>query len=82
MKIIQHMKWFHPAREDMYDSAIQDAEFIADANKRLAEQRHEVAIKAVEYGIYPSTYAAMQSEREMMVRNSNYKYKHLLYRDD
>ena len=45
-------------REDSIDSTIYDAEWEADAKKRMNEQRHEMAIKCVELGIYKDIYEA------------------------
>ena len=50
--------FFHPMREDSIDSTIYDAEWEADAKKRMNEQRHEMAIKCVELGIYKDIYEA------------------------
>lgn len=47
---------YHPQREDADDMTIADAEFQADVNKRLEEQRHEMAIKCVQFGIYKDIF--------------------------
>ena len=58
-KVMYYYKWVHPAREDDWDSIILDAEFLSDIDKRLQEQRHEVAVKCVQEGIYDSIYEAL-----------------------
>ena len=40
-----------------------------------------MAIKCVQLGIYKDIYEALEGQRRMMVRRSNYKYKSLLYRN-
>ena len=73
--------FFHPSREDQYDSTIYDAEWEADIEKRINEQRHEMAMKCVELGIYKDTYEAQKTKRALMLEKSKYKYKDLLYRE-
>ena len=72
---------WHPAKEDRYDSFIFDAELEEDHRRKHQEQRHEMALKCVELGIYKDTYEANKDYRKDMLKNSNYKYKHLLYRE-
>ena len=49
--------------------------------KRINEQRHEMAIKCVQLGIYKDIYEALEGQRNLMVERSKYKYKALLYRN-
>jgi hypothetical protein len=63
LKIFPYYKFFHPQREDIYDSIIYDAEFKADIYKRLNEQRHQVALKCVQLGIYKDIYEANNDQR-------------------
>ena len=50
--VMLHSRVYHPQREDLYDMTIYDAEYQRDILKRLDEQRHEMAIKCVQLGIY------------------------------
>jgi hypothetical protein len=77
----QFTDWFHPQRETKDYGAIQDAEFKLDLQKLLDEQRHEVALDLVEKGIFKDVIQAKQMQRETRIQQSDYKYKHLLYRD-
>ena len=49
--------------------------------KASEEQRHEVAIDCVKKGIYKDVIEAKQMQRKSRIDASDYKYKHLLYRD-
>jgi hypothetical protein len=83
----------HPQRE-LNDSIIYDAEYTQDIFKRLDEQRHHIAIMCVGLGVYKDVYEAKQGIRgiitifglytfiliDQMIKDSDYKFKHLLYR--
>ena len=75
-----YCKFFHPNRE-CNDSIIYDAEFFSDIYKRIDEQRHETAMQCVSLGIFKDIYEAQEGKRKKMIADSDYKYKHLLYRD-
>lgn len=47
-----HSHLYNPQREDRDDLTIYDAEYAADIYKRLDEQRHDMAIKCVQLGVY------------------------------
>ena len=79
-KFLWYTNFFHPQRE-ANDSIIYDAEFFADQYKRLDEIRHEIAMQCVNLGIYKDVYEAKAGVRKKMIDESNYKYKHLLYRE-
>eukprot|EP00347_Sterkiella_histriomuscorum_P000035 403377431 len=72
--------FMHPQRE-RNDSIIFDAEFTRDIMKRLEEQRHQLALQCVALGIFDDVYQAKQTQRDLKIKNSDYKYKHLLYRN-
>jgi exonuclease III len=56
-------KLYHPQREDETDLTIYDAEFMADVQRRLDEQRHDMAMKCVQMGIYPNIIKAKEQMR-------------------
>ena len=60
---------------------IYDAEYLADIRRRIEEQRHDMAIKCVQLGIYTNIVQAKAQIRQESQEKSTYKYKHLLYRD-
>lgn len=59
-------KWMHPQRE-LNDSVIFDAEFLKDLEKRVEEQRHEMALKCVDLGIFQNVYQAKEQRRVNMI---------------
>jgi hypothetical protein len=63
------------------DQVIYDTEYLQDIDKRIEEQRHELAMQCVSLGIYKDVYEAKEGRRRKMIEESNYKYKHLLYRE-
>jgi hypothetical protein len=75
-----YSQFYHPQRE-LNDSIIFDAEYFQDIQKRLNEQRHELAIHCVNLGIFKDVYEAKESRRQKSIHNSLYKYKHMLYRE-
>ena len=46
-KTMGHSHLYHPQREDRDDMTIYDAEYVGDMEKRMEEQRHDMAIKCV-----------------------------------
>lgn len=70
---------FHPVRE-LNDSIIYDGEHDRDMVKRIEESRHQIALQLVAMGFYKDIFEAKEGQRERMIRDSNYRYKHLLYR--
>jgi hypothetical protein len=83
--------FMHPQRE-LNDSIIYDAEYLLDVQKRIDEQRHQTALVCVALGLFKDTYEAKQGRRgkkfvinilkiDKMIKASDYKYKHLLYRE-
>lgn len=72
--------YYHPQRE-LNDSIIFDAEYFQDIQKRLNEQRHELAMHCVNLGIFKDVYEAKEPRRQNTIQRSLYKYKHLLYRE-
>jgi hypothetical protein len=51
-----------------------------DIGKRIEEQRHAVAIQMVNLNICKDTYEAKQGIRSQQIEASDYKFKHLLYK--
>ncbi|CDW87750.1 UNKNOWN [Stylonychia lemnae] len=70
---------FHPVRE-LNDSIIYDGEHDRDLLKRIDESRHQIALQLVAMGMYQDIFEAKEGQRERMIKDSNYRYKHLLYR--
>jgi hypothetical protein len=90
-KVLFFQGHLHPQRE-LNDNVIYNAEYLLDIQKRIEEQRHQTALVCVALGIYKDTYEAKQGIRgkwvglmtlciDKMIRASDYKYKHLLYRE-
>ena len=71
----------HPQRETCDYGEINDALFHADLDKLLEEQRHEMAIDCVQKGVYKDVIEAKGQQRDKRIMHSDYKYKHLLYRE-
>ncbi len=70
----------HPARE-LNNGEINDAEYLMITRKRLDEMRHQTALKCVELGIFKDIFEAKEYNRKLMIKQSDYKYKHLLYKE-
>ena len=56
-RILQNVKQYHPQRE-LNDGIIQDAEYFQEFEKRIEENRHAIALRCVELGIYKDVYEA------------------------
>ena len=80
-KLFQFQNGVHPQRETCDYALVNDALYRQDLDKLLEEQRHEMAIECVQKGVYKDVIEAKQMQRQKRIQYSDYKYKHLLYRE-
>ena len=80
-RLSQYKGSVHPQRETCDYALVDDALYHQDLEKYLEEQRHEMAIECVQKGVYKDVIEAKEMQRKKRIQYSDYKYKHLLYRE-